>query len=65
MTKEQIEKLEDISDAYDFVKKYYPGFWDRVTDDDILSLLTLSHTLYKSEPQRLEATIRQRQTPTQ
>lgn len=65
-TKEELQRLQDVSAAYDFVQKYYPGFWDRATDEDIVMLLTIGHTLYKSDPQILEATNQNlRQTPVQ
>jgi hypothetical protein len=63
--KQERQLKEDVSDAYDFIKKYYPGFWDRVTEDDLLHLLTLGHTLFKTNPQILEATTKIRKTPTQ
>lgn len=65
LTKEQEQRVIDVTAAEDFVKKYYPGFWDRINEDDILHLLTIGHMLYKTNPEYLEATAKLRNTPTQ
>lgn len=66
LTKAQVHKLQQVSDALDWVKTYYPEFWGRMQERDIIHLLTIAHSLFKSEPQLLEATTKQRRdTPTQ
>lgn len=65
MTKAQLARVKDIGAAEEFIKKYYPGLWNRVSEDDLLHLLTIGHMLYKTNPEYLEATNQTRQTPTQ
>jgi hypothetical protein len=65
VTKEEVLRAKKVLAAYNFVKKYYPGLLGRVTEDDMIQLLTIGHILFKSNPEYLEATTPMRQTPTQ
>lgn len=64
-TKEEVDRAIDIISAEAFVKKFYPGFWARVDEQDITQLLTLGHMLFKTHPEYLEATTQARRSPTQ
>lgn len=65
LTDAQMVVVEEIYSATEFIKKYYPGFWDRVKEDDILHLVTLSRVLFKTHPEYLEANFKRREGPTQ
>lgn len=65
MTKEQIKRVKDVTAAEEFINKYYPGLLGRITEEDILHLLTIGHMLFKTNPEYLEATTKMRQMPTQ
>lgn len=55
----------DVTAASDFCKKYYPHLWERVAEEEILRILTIARTLFKTNPEYLEATAKLRQSPTQ
>lgn len=63
--KDARRRLQDITSAEEFIKKYYPGIWNRVEEQDLIHLLTIGHMLYKTNPEYLEATTKLRETPTQ
>ena len=55
----------DLASALEFLKRYHPGFWDRVNEQDIADILKVSHSLFKTRPDLLEATTNTRFTPLQ
>lgn len=65
VTKEQLKRFKDVSAAEEFVNKYYPGLLGRISEEDVLHLLTIGHMLFKTNPEYLEATTQPRQSPTQ
>jgi hypothetical protein len=64
-TKEQLDRLKTIAAAEEFCKKYYPGLWGRVCEEDLIQILTIGHVLFKTNPEYLEATHQLRRLPTQ
>lgn len=64
-TKADITRVIEITAAEDFIKKYYPGLWGRMDENDMLQVITLTHMLYKTNPEYLEVTPNSRRTPTQ
>ena len=55
----------EIEGALNFLKRYHPGFWDRVDEKDISDILKISHTLFKTRPEILEVTTNMRYLPVQ
>lgn len=51
--------------ALEFLRRYHPGIWDRVDEDEIANILELSYSLFKTRPDLLEATTNPRFPPTQ
>lgn len=51
----------DITAALEFLKRYYPTFWDRIDERDLMRLMVVSHLLFKTNPELLSNT----NTPTQ
>lgn len=55
----------DLEAAYTFLKTYHPELWERMDDDDILKLVAISHTMFKSMPELLDPTLYRRNFYTQ
>lgn len=55
----------DVGAAIEFLKKFYPGFWDRVEEQDIKGILEIAHLLFKARPDLIEATHNTRYKPLQ
>lgn len=55
----------DVGAALNFLKKFYPGFWDRVEEQDIVSILEIAQLLFKARPDLIEATNNTRYKPLQ
>ncbi len=65
LTDAEINRAHEIDQACDFLRTYYPGFWDRMDEKDIIHLMVLGQTLFKLNPQILEATNQLRRLPAQ
>lgn len=49
------ESMMDIGSAMKFLRIYYPELWSRMEEKDMIKLVTISHTLFKSHPNLLDA----------
>lgn len=65
MRKKVSHKTIDLESAMEFLKRYHPGIWDRVEEQDIANILEISHSMFKTRPELLEATTNTRFLPTQ
>lgn len=55
----------ELRQAIEFLRRYHPGFWDRVDEQDIAGILKLSHAMFITRPDLLEATTNLRYVPLQ
>lgn len=55
----------ELEGALEFLRRYYPSLWERVNEQDIAKILELSHSMFKTRPDLLEATTNPRYLPVQ
>lgn len=63
-SQERLKAIE-LEGGLEFLRRYYPGLWDRINEKDIALLLELSYSLFKIRPDLLEATTNPRYQPIQ
>ena len=49
-------QLNDLEDGLEFMRRYYPQFWERLTEDEICHFLEITYAIYKANPEILAAT---------
>ena len=52
-TQAQVNELED---GLEFMRRYYPQFWERLTEDEICNFLEVTYAIFKANPEILAAT---------
>lgn len=55
----------DLEGALEFLRRYHPNLWDRMEERDIAKILELSHSMFVTRPDLLEATTNPRYLPIQ
>lgn len=65
MQKDSTVTTMDLTAAIEFLRRYHPGFWDRVDEQDIADILKIGHAMFKTRPDLLEATTNLRYLPLQ
>lgn len=65
MSKKVTHATIELETALEFLRRYHPGIWDRVDEDDITNLLEISYSMFKLRPELLAATTNTRYPPTQ
>lgn len=65
VTREQLERVRDVSSAGEFLERFYPELLGRVTEEDLVQLLTIGHMLFKTNPEYLEVTTQRQRLPKQ
>lgn len=64
-TREEMERMRDITAAEEFLKRFYPELQERVTEEDVIQFLTIGHLLFKTNPEYLEVTTQRQRLPKQ
>ena len=49
-------EIRELEQALEFMRKFHPRYWDRMSEDEICQMIQTCHALFKVNPALLAAT---------